>query len=116
MGGFTLGLRSARKRAHLAGESFSFFTGSRLALGCAAASGLFTAFGQWAYVEWINPDYIEHWRLMLINTLDLAPEVAAQSATAKFHGIGRGLITMLFGTFIGVVFSILFRDRPAPQS
>lgn len=116
MGCFSLGLRSARRRLHLVGESFSFFTGSRLALGCAAAGGLFTALGQWSYVELINPEYKEHWRLMLISTLDLPPEVAAQSATAKVHAIGRGAITMLFGTFIGAAFALLFRDRPAPQA
>lgn len=117
---FSLGLRSARKNRHLAGEPFNFTFGTRLALGSAAAGGIFTALGQYLYVAAINPAYVEHFRAKLVAGAQLSPEEAAARAdqlefvtSAAFRALSHGISTLLFGLLIGVAFSVLFRDRPA---
>jgi hypothetical protein len=119
----SLGLRSARKNRHLAGEPFTFLFGARLALGSAAAGGIFTALGQYLYVAVINPAYAEHFRAKLVAGANLSPEEAVARAdqlefvtSATFRALSHGLSTLFFGLLIGVAFSVLFRDRPAPEA
>lgn len=119
----SLGLRSARKNRHLAGEPFNFGYGARLALGTAAAGGIFTALGQYVYVAHINPAYSDHLRVMLVAGAQLDPEQAEAAAhqldfatSAAFRGVNAGITTTMFSLLIGVAFSFLFRDRPAPES
>ncbi len=120
---FSLGLRSARKKRHLAGEPFNFGYGARLALGSAAAGGIFTALGQYLYIAVINPAYSDHFRAKLVAGANLSPEETAARAdqlefvtSAAFRALSHGISTLLFGLLIGVAFSVLFRDRPAPQA
>lgn len=119
----TLGLRSARNNRSRAGELFSFGYGSRLALGTAAAGGLFTALGQYVYVAFVNPAYSDHLRAMLVAGAQLTPEQAEASAhqldfatSAVFRGLNQGITTLFFSLLIGVAFAFLFRDRPAPAA
>lgn len=119
----SLGLRSARNNRHLAGELFTFGYGARLALGTAAAAGLFTALGQYAYVAFANPAYSDHLRAMLVAGAKFTPEQAEAAAhqldfatSAVFRGMSHGITTTLFSLFIGVAFSFLFRDRPATSA
>jgi len=117
----SFGLRSARKNRHLVGELFNFGYGARLALGTAAAAGLFTALGQYLYVALVNPAYSDHLRAMLVAGANLNLEQAEAAAhqldfatSAAFRGVNQGITTSLFSLLIGVAFSFLFRDRPAP--
>jgi len=117
----SFGLRSVRKNRHLAGEFFNFGYGARLALGTAAAAGLFTALGQYLYIAFVNPAYSDHLRVMLVAGANLSSEQAEAAAhqldfatSAAFRGVNQGITTALFSLLIGVAFSFLFRDRPAP--
>lgn len=114
----SLGLRAARRNRQLSGELFNFGYGARLALGTAAAAGLFTAAGQYLYVAVVNPAYSDHLRVMLVAGAKLSPEEAEAAAhqldfatSATFRGINSGITTTLFSLLIGVAFSFLFRDR-----
>lgn len=116
-----LGLRSAHKQRRLAGETFGFGFGCRLALGTAAAGGLFTFFLQYGYVAYVNPAYSDHMRSMLVAGAQLTPEQAEAAAhqlefasSAVFRGLNQGITTTLFSLLIGVAYTFLFRDRPEP--
>lgn len=121
--GLSFGLRHARRERHRAGETFGFGAGFRVALACAAAAGLFTALGQYAYQAFINPAYGEHLRAYIIASAKFAPEqaeIAAQqldiATSARFRGVNQGVSTLLFSLLIGGANALLFRDRPAPQA
>ena len=119
----SLGLRAIRRQRHAEGEPFGFLVGVKKALLIATVGGLVNALGQYFYVAAIHPGYSESFRGALVAsagfTADQAAEYASQIdflVSPSFRALNQGLTTFLFGLLIGVAYSALFRDRPAPAA
>lgn len=119
----SLGLRAIRRDRHAAERSFGFGVGAKQALLIATVGGLVNGLGQYLYVAMINPGYSDALRAFYAQSSGFTAEEAAAVAgqldivvSAPFRALSTGITTLIFGLLIGLAYSVLFRDRPAPMA
>lgn len=119
----SLGLRAIRRDRHAAEQAFGFLVGAKKALLIATVGGLVNGLGQYLYVAVIHPGYSDVLRAFYLQSSGFTAEEAAAVAgqldivvSAPFRALSTGLTTLIFGLLIGLAYSALFRDRPAPMA